>query len=151
MIMGRIMSGLLLDRFRAPSVAAGFFAIQGLGVVVLLAATSTAGAILATFLVGLGLGAEVDLIAFMLARYYGMRAYGSLYGLLFGAFMLAGGTGPLVMGWAYSTTGSYDAALIAFEASVAVAVFLMLVLRSSDVRGRPRRGSGGHLGHASTN
>jgi MFS family permease len=151
MIMGRIMSGLLLDRFSAPSVAAGFFAIQGLGVAVLLTASSTAGATLATFLVGLGLGAEVDLIAFMLARYYGMRAYGSLYGLLFGAFMLAGGTGPLVMGWAYSMTGSYDASLIAFEASVAVAVVLMLVLRSSDVRGRPRRGSGGHLGHASTN
>jgi hypothetical protein len=55
------------------------------------------------------------------------------------------------MGWAYSTTGSYDAALIAFEASVAAAVFLMLVLRSSDVRGRSLRGSGRHIGHVSAN
>lgn len=35
----------------------------------------------AILLIGLGQGAEIDIVAFMIARYFGLRSYGTIYGL----------------------------------------------------------------------
>ena len=45
---------------------------------------------------GIGVGAEVDLMAFFVGRYFGLRAYGRIYGVMFAAF--AGDRGPDAVG-----------------------------------------------------
>jgi MFS family permease len=80
LIGGRLLSGFLLDRIHAPYVAAVFFLAPLMGIVVLLTTLRPEGAALGTVLVGIGLGAEVDLIAFLLSRYLGMRSFGEIYG-----------------------------------------------------------------------
>jgi cyanate permease len=80
------------------------------------------------FLVGLGLGAEVDFIAYLISRYFGLLCFGEIFGYAFGAFVLAGALGPLVMGVGFDLTGSYNAPLVVLFISTLVATLLMTQL-----------------------
>jgi MFS family permease len=114
-LAGRIGTGYFLDRYFGPYVAMIVFANSALGIALLLW-TGGAGlpALLGAFLVGLGFGAEVDVIAYLMGRYFGLRSLGTAFGFGFGAFVLAGGFGPLIMGFAFDKTGSYRAPLTGF-------------------------------------
>jgi cyanate permease len=96
--------------------------------------------------VGVGLGAEVDLIAFLLSRYFGMRAFGEIYGYLFALFMLGAGGGPFAMGLSFDVTGSYQFMLAAFAIALLVASGLMMGLGSYvyPSGSRPARDEGRH-------
>jgi MFS family permease len=123
-MMGRVGTGFLLDRLFAPRLAAAFFGAAALGIGMLwLGSASVAFA--GAFLVGLGLGAEVDLIAYLTSRYFGLRAFGKVYSSIFAAFGLAGALGPLMMGAGFDRTGSYRGPFIVFLAATLLACFLI--------------------------
>jgi MFS family permease len=123
-LLGRVGTGYLLDRLFAPHVAAVFFAGAAVGMGLLWLGT-TPVAFAGAFLVGLGLGAEVDLIAYLVSRYFGLRAFGRVYSSAFAAFALAGSLGPLIMGASFDRTGSYRGALMTFLAANLFAAVLM--------------------------
>ena len=50
---------------------------------------------LAIVLIGFAAGMESDLVAFLVARYFGMRSYARIYGIL---YIIYGGTGSLSAG-----------------------------------------------------
>jgi MFS family permease len=77
------------------------------------------------FLVGLGLGAEIDLIPYLTSRYFGLLNFGKVYSSVFAAFALAGALGPLIMGAAFDQTGSYRDPLIVFLLATVIAAALM--------------------------
>lgn len=107
-IIGRLLSGYLLDRFFAPYVAAAFFGLPLISISLL---TSGAGDFAFYFInigLGLGLGAEIDLMGFLVSRYFGLRAYGQIYGFIFALFAIGSGTGPMAHGFVYDLTGSYN-------------------------------------------
>jgi MFS family permease len=123
-LLGRAGTGYLLDRFFAPRIAAAFFGGAALGI----AALWRGGPQLAFaggFLVGLGLGAEVDLIAYLTSRYFGLRAFGKVYSLILAAFGLAAALGPLLMGARFDRTGSYRDPLITLLVAAVIAAILM--------------------------
>ena len=111
-IFGRIGAGALIDRIHAPFVAAAMLAAAALGCALLAASGGTQLAGVAAVLVGLAMGAEVDLIGFLVARYLGLSAYGSAYGILYGAFVAGAAIGPFLVGLSFDVTGSYQMALI---------------------------------------
>jgi MFS family permease len=125
---GRLFAGYLLDRLHAPYVATIFVLLPLAGIALLLAGVPPQIAPVAIVLIGLGLGAEVDLIAYLLSRYLGIRCFGELYGYLFSVFMLGSGLGPWVMGVAFDRTGSYQPALGAFVVALVLACTLLLRL-----------------------
>jgi MFS family permease len=124
-LLGRVGTGYLLDRFFAPRVAALFFAGAALGIGLLWIGSTVASLFVAALFVGLGLGAEVDLIAYLISRYFGFRAFGRVYSSAFAAFALAGALGPLMMGAGFDWTGSYRGPLASFFAATLVAAALM--------------------------
>jgi MFS family permease len=128
LIGGRMFAGFLLDRIHAPYVAAAFFLAPLLGIIVLLSTHGPQRAAFGAVLVGLGIGAEVDLIAFLLSRYLGMRSFGEIYGYFFAIFMLGAGLGPFAMGVSYDRTGSYKLMLACFACALALASLPMLQL-----------------------
>ena len=69
--------------------------------------------VLATLLVGIGAGAEFDIAAFLIARYFGMRDYGRLFGVHLGLITAGAAAAPLLFGALYSASGSYTG-LLAF-------------------------------------
>jgi hypothetical protein len=82
----------------------------------------------AAFLVGIGMGAETDIIGFLVTRYFGLRSFGAAFGFAFGSFVVAGGFGALLMGAGFDRSGSYRLPLAAcFLATLlAVALFTRL-------------------------
>ena len=135
LIVGRIVAGYLLDRIFAPYVAIVFFLLPVAGIALLFAQGSAAAAVAGTVLVGLGLGAEVDLMAFLISRYFGMRSFGQIYGYMFAVFMLASGVGPFLMGITFARAGTYGPALIGMAATLVVAAASLLRLGPYNFRG----------------
>ena len=123
--LGRIVSGFCLDRFHGPFVACTFFLSAAIGVVLLAADISP---FYGTMLCGLGIGAEVDLMAFLVSRYFGIRAFGAIYGLMFAIFSFGVGFGPFLMGAAHDYMHSYVPMMVAFEIGLIVSICLLLPL-----------------------
>jgi MFS family permease len=124
-LFGRVGTGYLLDRFFAPKVATVLFGGAAVGIGLLWMGNAAAILFVGAFFVGLGLGAELDLIAYLISRYFGLHAFGKVYGSAIAAFLLAGALGPLIMGVAFDLTGSYRAPLASFLAATLLATVLM--------------------------
>jgi MFS family permease len=124
-IAGRLVSGYLLDRFFAPYVAAALFLLPLAGVGILAAGSGGPALILAATALGFGLGAEVDVIGFMVGRYFGLRAFGEIYGCMFAIFTVGTGLGPVLMGLSFDQTRSYQIALAAFGGALVCASVLV--------------------------
>ena len=131
LIAGRLLCGFLLDRFFGPHVAIAFVILPATGVIALLGSANVSPTTIGAVLVGLGMGAEVDLIAYLQSRYFGLRAFGQIYGYLFAVFTVGTGLGPFMMGTACDATGSYRPALIAFVGVLTCAGLLLLRLSRS--------------------
>jgi MFS family permease len=124
-LLGRVGTGYLLDRFFAPSVAALFFGAAAVGIGLLWIGSAAPILFVGALFVGLGLGAELDLVAYLVSRYFGLRAFGRVYSSVFAAFALAGALGPLIMGAGFDSTRSYRGPLAAFFAATLVASALI--------------------------
>jgi MFS family permease len=114
LIAGRLLSGYFLDRFFGPYVAAIFFLVPLAGILLLAGSVDRPILIIAAVVLGVGIGAEVDMLAFLAGRYFGLRAYGTIYGWLLGLFMFGSGVGPWLMSISVARTGAYTWALGAF-------------------------------------
>jgi predicted MFS family arabinose efflux permease len=124
-IAGRLAAGYLLDRFFAPYVAAGLFLLPLVAISLLTAGVGGPGPVFAAMSLGFGLGAEVDVIGFLVSRYFGLRAYGEVYGYLFAIFTLGTGFGPVLMAICFDMTQSYDVALIGLAGALVGASILI--------------------------
>ncbi|MDH4550379.1 MULTISPECIES: MFS transporter [Pseudomonas] len=126
LIVGRVGAGYLLDYLFAPFVTVFFFIGPVVGILLLYSGATGTTAMFCAALIGLGVGAEVDLIAYLIARYFGLRAFGEIYGYLFGLFCLGTAFGPLLMGVGQTLQGSYDSVLLLFAGCMVLACVLML-------------------------
>lgn len=127
-ILGRVISGWFLDRFWGPYVAASFFTIPMLGILLLSLSSSAMLLILGAALCGVGIGVEVDMMAFFASRYCGLSAYGSIYGSMFGIFALGVAIGPTLAGLTFDFAHSYVPVFIYDEIALTVVCGLFLSL-----------------------
>lgn len=131
---GRIITGLLLDRFWAGFVAFPLLCLPALSCYILLGDNiSFLLAALAGFLLGFAAGAESDLIAYLTGRYFGMAHYGKIYGMLYMPFGFFSALSPVVYAYVRDTAGSYDPILsVAVFAFVIGGALLLLLGRYPD-------------------
>jgi predicted MFS family arabinose efflux permease len=111
-VAGRIGGGALLDRFWAPAIGAFALVAGGVGCLAAWIHSTphwTTG--LQVFLIAVASGLEVELVAFLVVRYFGLKAYASIYGVLYGIFALATGAGAIGFGALFDAVGSYGPAL----------------------------------------
>ena len=124
---GRLLAGYLVDRIFAPYVAAAFFLAPIAGFLLLATATGSLPA-LGVALMGLGQGTEIDLIAFLVSRYFGQKGFGQLYGWLFMMFLLGATLGRFLGGVVYDLARSYAPFLIGNAVALVIAVALIIRL-----------------------
>lgn len=96
MIGGRICAGILLDYVRFSTLAILLFLAPATGFV-LLALGNVETLWAAVLLVGLGLGAEGDILAFAVGRYLGMRNYAAAFGWVYGALAAGSAASPVLV------------------------------------------------------
>ena len=128
-ILGRVGIGWAIDRLFAPYVAATIFAVTA-GGCALLATDGASQAPIAAFLIGFALGAEVDLLAYLTSRYFGLRYYGFLYAMVYAFFWIGIALGPAITGQLYDAFGDYQIALWM--------IVLMLILGAAASLSLPR-------------
>jgi len=95
----------------------------------------------AVLLIGVALGAETDLIAYMCGRYFGLRHVGEIYSYFFAIYIFGAVVGPLAMGAVFDTFNSYGPALIAITIFMLVAAALMVKLGLLRLQYRPGQSS----------
>jgi predicted MFS family arabinose efflux permease len=141
-LVGRPLGGWLIDRFWAPGVA--FLTLSAPIASFLILSHMALTAPLAGFcvlLIGFALGLEYDLIAYLVSRYFGLRAYGVIYGCLFGVFSLGAAVGAYIIGHAFTSESTYDGILNGCAVALFVGAALLLTL------GRYPGAAQGHAGN----
>lgn len=124
LIIGRIIAGWLLDRIYAAYVVIFFLLCPMVGIAILALRFGGNAPIAGAMLLGMGVGAEIDLVAYILSRYFGVRAFGALHGMAFCFVLLANAAGGNIMGWSFQLTHSYGTGLAIMEALLAIAVVI---------------------------
>jgi MFS family permease len=130
-IVGRLVGGFLIDRFWAPGIACVFLAMPAIALWTLATPElSREAAAAAIFMIGFGAGVEYDFMAYLVARYFGTRAYSSIYGSLYGFFAIGAGFGPPIFANAVRSGGDVGEFMhVAAVVLIASSVCLLLLGR----------------------
>jgi MFS family permease len=128
-IVGRAGAGYLLDRLWAPGVALVLLSAPIIGCFILASRVSSLPAmILAAATIGLAVGAEFSVLAFMVGKYFGQRRYGIIYACLYAVFKLSAGVGTPMFGYSFDITRSYNFILYFSAGALLVGSTLLLTL-----------------------
>jgi MFS family permease len=145
-LIGRLLTGWLIDRWRATYVSTALLMLAAAGIVLLSNAASFNASLVAATMIGFGMGGELDVTPFLLSRYFGLRSLSTLYGFTWVATGAGAAAGSVLMGRAFDASGSYDLLLLQLAAATLGVGLLMLALPdyrlliqeqpvSADVRG----------------
>jgi MFS family permease len=128
MILGRMLAGYCLDKFFGPYVAVVSVAGAMIGLGLLISPARGLAPVAGTVLCGLGMGAEGDIVPYFVSRYFGLRAFGQIYGYLFAVFMVGVGVGPSLLGFSFDRWHSYTPMFLIFEIALLFACVMFLRL-----------------------
>lgn len=131
----RLAGGWLVDRFEARRVGAVAHAIALAGALVLVAWPSPSTTVVALTLIGGGYGLVSGLTAGAIAQFWHRDAFGRVASRMYVAWCLAAVSLPLVAGWLFDRTRTYDGAMMLAAAGNLVGAAVALTL--------PRRPNGG--------
>ena len=138
-IVGRLATGLLLDRFRtrAPLIAAIAFAMPAAACVLMMGFDgSILQATAIACVIGVAVGADTDVTAYLTARYFGLRFFGTLFGTIIAVLAIATGFGPLLAATIFDRSGSYIAFYwIGILLSLTAATIMMTLVFTASGRG----------------
>ena len=132
--VGRVLAGYLLDFVWAPILACVLQMMPAISMFIFATADPSYGQmVIAIVTLGVAAGVEYDLLAYLVARYFGMKSYARIYGTLYAFFGLGAGFGPAIFGAIYGRTGSYDLAMnVAMWVFVACSLSFLLLGRYRD-------------------
>jgi len=127
-IIGRVIVGWLADRLAISRVAIAFFLLSGMGFALaglVAGSASLPMLVLVALTIGFGFGAESDVIALFITRYFGQRSFGAIYGYLLAVFLIGASIGPALFGYGRDHFHGYTIPML-LAAAVMGAACLML-------------------------
>lgn len=125
----RITTGALLDRFSASLIGAICFLAPAAACILLATSHGSAQVAFAVaLLLGVAVGAEVDIISYTVVRYIGSANYGLVFGIIYGVMSLGTGVGAALTGTLFDLYGNYRIALFLYVGTCASASLLFLLL-----------------------
>ena len=128
-IIGKLITGYLLDRFHTSWIAGLSIAIAAPAFVMLLEPLRTPSLIVvAMFIIGYTAGCKLQICAYLTSRYGGMKNFGKIFGVMSSLVAMGAGLGPLVAGGIHDLFGSYTPLIIAGIPASLVAGLLLVGL-----------------------
>lgn len=128
LIGGRIVAGYLLDKLFAPYIAIFFLLCPMAGIAILGWGGAGFWPVIGTILLGLSIGGEIDLLSYIVSRYFGIHFFATLHGFIFALVLIGNAVGASILGWLFQATHSYTIGFTVFEILLAIACALMLTL-----------------------
>ncbi len=106
-LIGRLLTGLFLDRFFGPRVSQIMLMMTVAGILLLSVANTLSAGLVAAALIGFSMGSEGDITPYLLGRYFGLKRFSTLYALTWTTYAIGGALGPVVVGRVFDALGSY--------------------------------------------
>lgn len=128
LVVGRALSGYLFDRAFAPRVAASMMTISA-ACIGAMAVVGAPAAALGAIAIGLSFGTELDLMGYLTARYFGMRAFGRIYGVAYTISLAGAALSNVGLGLIYDATKSYTVGLYCSAGLLLLSAVLFLTMR----------------------
>lgn len=139
MLAGRFITGLALDRFAPQVVSFVTLGLPGLGLFLLASSyDATAVVTFSIFCLGFTVGAEGDVLSFLVARYFRTDIYSSVLGLLISVTAFAAASGAAFLSWTLARTGHFNQFLATTATTVVIGSMLLLLLGRTDARSSER-------------
>ncbi|NNE61706.1 MAG: MFS transporter [Woeseia sp.] len=128
-VAGRLLVGALVDRFWAPGVAATFFVLPTLALLLLIQGDLTvATGIVVGIMIGLAAGAELDLLAYLTSKYFGPAHYPKIFGAIIAFFTVGAGIAPPLFGAFAQAFQGYTTILTISVGLLVLSIALFLAL-----------------------
>jgi predicted MFS family arabinose efflux permease len=136
-LAGRLVTGMLLDRCTARQIIVPVFSFPIIACFILANFHGEVGlAVVVAIFAGVAFGAEADMMAYFVSRYFGTTNYPSIYAALVGLFSVGFGVIPVLAGFLFDRIGSYDIAFAVLGVLLLISVMIMMRLgRYPDLRG----------------
>jgi len=162
-IPGVLLAGYLMDKIPSAKVAVPFHLLTALAALLFMIVTPTQGGpallLAARCLFIFAFTAALPLTAYLMTRFFGLKAYAAIYGLMAGIQALAASAAPVVFGRIYDVTHSYRIGYEAWAVAAAAASLIYLILPryrfSADIgampaapRSKPPAGAADTAAHA---
>lgn len=128
-LVARLVTGALLDRVFASRLLNVF--VAGALVASLILSVQASGAVLvvAVVLIGFIMGAEFDILAYVLRRCFGLVVFGRAFGAIFAVFQCGAALGAGFLSLSLQRWGSYRPGMLAFAAALAASMLIVHRLR----------------------
>jgi hypothetical protein len=107
----QILLGGILDRVAGPRIVAPAYGFAALGLALVEFGTGTPALLAGGTLLGIGLGTQFGALPFLVARYFGLRCFGTVIGAMYSAVVLAQGVTPILLDHAFDVQGTYRLAV----------------------------------------
>lgn len=139
-LIGRLGFGLLGDFVTKRYLIAIALSLQAVGLFLLaLIGVETTWLIVPFLLIyAPGYGGPIPLRSALQADYFGVRSFGTILGLMSVVSHSAGIISPILAGWIFDVTGSYDLAWQLFALATLPAIPLMLLAKPPKVKQEPQ-------------
>lgn len=141
-VVGRMLFGVLADRYSKKFVMASALGFQGASTLCLLTIHSPGAIEIFVVVFGLGLGGGAVLLPLFVGECFGLRSFGRILGVLMISSALGGAIGPVLTGRIFDVSGSYTIAFVLHLAAFAISAALVSAVR------RPVVGKAAALGSA---
>lgn len=128
-IVGKLATGVLLDRFRPNWVGGITLGAAALTFLLLIDGIRSPVFIVIAMLVnGYAAGTKTQITGFLTASYGGMKNFGMIYGVMAALMALGSSLGPLLAGMIYDRAGGYGPFLVAGAIGCALGGILMMTM-----------------------
>ncbi|MET0366489.1 MAG: MFS transporter, partial [Sphingobium sp.] len=128
-IVGKLVTGVLLDRYRPNWIGGITLGVAALAFLFLMNGIRSPALIVAAMVVnGYAFGTKTQITGFLTAGYGGMKHFGVIYGVMGALMALASGLGPMAAGIVYDQAGGYGPFLLAGGIGCALSGLLMMSL-----------------------
>jgi MFS family permease len=126
---GNVVTGALMDRYRANWVGGITLGIMALAFALLLDGVRSPLLIFVAMMIsGYSAGTKLQICGYLTSRFGGLKHYGAIFGFMGSLIAIGGALGPYLAGLLYDLTGNYDMFVIIGMIGCAIAGLLILTL-----------------------
>jgi MFS family permease len=126
--LANVLTGALLDRIGKPAVILPFAALSLIGMIIVQCGSGGTTLLTGAFLFGLGVGGENSMTSYFVTRFFGVRNYSEVYGLIMPLMLVIAAPAPVIIGRLYDANHSYWAALPLIDAALVLGAVCFALL-----------------------